>query len=290
MDRCASPGTWTNPTSNGPTLPDAAGPAHEDQQPAEAAVEGLPDPAPGGLAWHHLLPGQTLASRPCRSVTGAAAPPCRQPPSSARLTADGARAVPPCPRRRPRQRSSCPLIRVRPAPGSDTLRRARPSAYRPAPLRQAPGRCRLLVAVCGRRAGTPPPAGQRTGDTVCRNFPGVLGRLTPRALALRTSHSRTTPQPTTGRHGTPRSASNRAQDLAQKPLTTKRSSFCTGSPIPSEPAPMTQIGIICADGSRLHLRTGLDTQEAVPMKLSLTSAFGVTSRPRAGGGVPGCTT
>ena len=47
----------------------------------------------------------------------------------------------------------------------------------------------------------------------------------PATPALRTSHSRTTTQPTASRHSTPGSASNRVQDLAQKPLTTKRSSI-----------------------------------------------------------------
>jgi len=49
------------------------------------------------------------------------------------------------------------------------------------------------------------------------------GQLTPQAPALRTSHSRTTTQPTTSRPGPAGSASDAGQELTQSPLTTKRS-------------------------------------------------------------------
>ena len=78
------------------------------------------------------------------------------------------------------------------------------------------------AARCGRGAPVEAegPGGQSGNGSV-----SSAGRLAPRAPALRTSHSRTTTQPTASRHSTPGSASNRVQDLAQKPLTTKRSSF-----------------------------------------------------------------
>src|SRR5207249_5523780 len=52
------------------------------------------------------------------------------------------------------------------------------------------------------------------------------GRLAPRAPALRTSHSRTSTQPTARRPGPASSTSHATEELAQNGLTTKRSSLC----------------------------------------------------------------
>jgi hypothetical protein len=65
--------------------------------------------------------------------------------------------------------------------------------------------------------------GRAIGERLCLQ----RGRLAPRAPALRTSHSRTSTQPTVSRPGPASSTGEATEELAQNDLTTKRSSLCT---------------------------------------------------------------